>query len=93
VSIFRTRLRLKRTIGFATGLHDYAKPCAGEESYFWILRLYPTHVPSLAPDIHASDTYDDYVHRGDPLLDRARALVRKERALRRGGRGIADAPE
>jgi hypothetical protein len=65
----------KLAIGFATGLHDYRRPCTGEPGCFWILRFYPTQVESLEPDVRVPYTFDDYVHLRDPQLDAAVALA------------------
>ena len=70
----------KLAIGFATGLHDYAKGCSGEDGCFWTMRFYPTHVASFEPDIRVSYTFDDYANLRDPLLEKALAIARGEPA-------------
>ncbi len=65
----------KLSIGFATGLHDYAQSCQGQPGCFWILYFYPMHVASLEPDVPVAYSFDDYVKLRDPLLDRALELA------------------
>jgi hypothetical protein len=60
-------------LGFATGLHDYSKPCFGETGCFWVMYFYPTHVTSFVPDTPVAYTFADYVAGRDPLLARAMA--------------------
>jgi len=60
---------------FATGLHDYARPCWDEKGCFWILYFIPTGVPDLNPDIRVPYTFDDYASLRDPLLERALELA------------------
>jgi hypothetical protein len=65
----------KLSIGFATGLHDYAQSCQGQPGCFWILYFYPMHVASLEPDVPVAYSFDDYVNLRDPVLDRALELA------------------
>lgn len=64
-------------IGYATGLHDYAKSCFGEPGCFWIMWLYPTRVASFEPDLRIDYTFDDYVGLRDPVMDAVLADLRK----------------
>jgi hypothetical protein len=63
-------------LGFATGLHDYSKPCFGERGCFWTMYLYPMHVQALDPDILMPYNFDDYVGLRDPALERVHELAR-----------------
>jgi hypothetical protein len=65
----------KLAIGFTTGLHDYSRSCSGEDGCFWLMRFCPTHVTTFEPDVHVAYTFQDYVARRDPLLDRALELA------------------
>ena len=65
----------KISIGFATGLHDYQKPCWRERGCFWILYLFPVHLKTLTPDVTVPYRFDDYIHGRDPLLERVRAMI------------------
>lgn len=67
----------KLAMGYATGLHDYAKPCTGEAGCFWIMRFYPTRITSFEPDLRVDYTFDDYVKLRDPVLEAALAQARK----------------
>ena len=63
------------SIGYATGLHDYSKPCSGQPGCFWIMRFYPMHVASFEPDVKVDYTFDDYVNLRDPLMEKTRELI------------------
>ncbi|MGY1426370.1 hypothetical protein [Lysobacter sp. A289] len=65
----------KIRVYFATGYHDYTKPCWGERGCFWITLLFPMHVPSFEPDIRVPYTFDDYTSLRDPMLDKAGELA------------------
>ncbi len=65
----------KLQVSFATGLHDYADSCAGEEGCFWTLRFYPTHVKAFTPDVPVRYTFADYASLRDPLVTKALELV------------------
>ncbi len=65
----------KLDIGFATGLHDYAKSCAGEDGCFWVMYFYPMHVKSLLPDLRVDYAFADYMALRDPVLERALMLA------------------
>jgi hypothetical protein len=67
----------KISIGFATGLHDYLKPCWRERGCFWILYFFPVHLKTLTPDVIVPYRFDVYIHGRDPLLERARAMIAK----------------
>lgn len=54
---------------YATGLHDYTKPCWGEAGCFWVMIFYPTHVQSVDPDVKIPYTFADYRALRDPVLD------------------------
>ncbi|GAA0722801.1 hypothetical protein [Dokdonella soli] len=68
----------KLAIGFATGLHDYTRPCTGQPGCFWIMTFYPMQVATLEPDIRVAYSFDDYVNLRDPVLDRALELARAQ---------------
>jgi len=65
----------KLDIGFATGLHDYTRPCWRERGCFWTMFFFPMHLATLNPDIRVQYAFDDYVALRDPVLDRALALA------------------
>jgi hypothetical protein len=67
----------KISIGFATGLHDYHKPCWRERGCFWMLYFFPVHLKTLTPDVIVPYRFDVYIHGRDPLLERARAMIAK----------------
>lgn len=54
---------------YATGLHDYTKPCWGEAGCFWVMIFYPTHVHSVEPNVKVPYTFADYRALRDPVLD------------------------
>jgi hypothetical protein len=58
------------SIGFATGLHDFSRSCAGEPGCFWIMYFYPMHVPTLDPDVRVGYSFGDYAALRDPVLER-----------------------
>ncbi|HEX8783841.1 MAG TPA: hypothetical protein VF764_10750, partial [Steroidobacteraceae bacterium] len=51
---------------FATGLHDYTRSCLGEPGCYWIMRLFPMQVRTLAPDVTVPYTFADYCALRDP---------------------------
>lgn len=57
------------TLRFATGLHDYTRSCLGERGCYWIMRLFPMHLRTLAPEVIVPYTYADYRALRDPVLD------------------------
>jgi hypothetical protein len=59
----------KIVLRFATGLHDYTKSCLGEPGCYWIMRLFPLHLKTLAPDVTVPYTFADYRAQRDPVLD------------------------
>jgi hypothetical protein len=61
----------KLRIGFATGLHDYARSCFGQPGCFWVMIFYPTHIAAFEPDILVPYTFADYTSLRDPALERA----------------------
>lgn len=65
----------KLWIGYATGYHDYSKPCWGQRGCFWVVLFYPTHITSFDPDVRVPFTFDDYVDLRDPVLEKALALA------------------
>ncbi|MEO7199092.1 MAG: hypothetical protein ABIY56_02630 [Dokdonella sp.] len=67
----------KLRIGYATGYHDYSKPCWGERGCFWVVLFFPTHVTSFDPDVRVPFTFEDYVHLRDPVLEKAFVLAGK----------------
>ncbi len=64
----------KIRVGYATGYHDYTKPCWGEHGCFWVTLFFPMHVESFEPDVPVSYTFDDYINLRDPMLEKALAL-------------------
>ena len=60
---------------YATGYEDYSKPCWGHRGCFWTVLFFPTHVQSFDPDVRVAYTFDDYVKRRDPQLDKALELA------------------
>jgi len=59
----------KIILRFATGLHDYTRSCLGEPGCYWIMRLFPMHLKTLAPDVTVPYTFADYRAQRDPVLD------------------------
>ena len=53
---------------YATGLHDYARPCWGEPGCFWVMYFFPMHLESIAPDVTIPYTFADYLALRDPML-------------------------
>ena len=62
-------------VHYATGMHDYARPCNDWGKCFWLNRLFPVQVQSLAPDETITMTFADYIARRDPVFDRAVTLA------------------
>ena len=79
----------KLMLQFATGLHDYARPCWHESGCFWVLWFFPTGVANLDPDVRVPYTFDDYVHLRDPLLAKALELAGRAAAPRPQARAPA----
>jgi len=65
----------KLRVSYATGYHDYSKPCWRERGCFWVTMFFPMHVQSFDPDVRVPDTFDDYINRRDPVLETALALA------------------
>lgn len=59
---------------YATGYHDYTKPCWGERGCFWVTLFFPMHVQSFEPDVTVPYTFDDYINLRDPMLEKALVL-------------------
>jgi hypothetical protein len=57
-------------VSYSTGLHDYTRPCTGEPGCFWVMYFFPTHLKTLEPDVLVPYTFDDYIARRDPALER-----------------------
>ena len=57
------------TLHFATGLHDYARPCWGEPGCFWVMYFFPMHLKTIAPDVTIPYSFADYRALRDPVLD------------------------
>ena len=68
----------KLSIGFATGLHDYAHPCWKEYGCFWSMYFFPMHVTTLEPNIRVGYSFHDYVNLRDPVLERVLELARNQ---------------
>jgi hypothetical protein len=56
-------------VHYATGMHDYSRPCWGQPRCFWTTMFFPMHVKTLAPDVTISYTFADYRALRDPVLD------------------------
>ncbi len=56
-------------VHYATGMHDYRKPCWGRRGCFWLMALYPMHVTSLAPDVRIPYSFADYRALRDPVME------------------------
>ena len=65
----------KIRVGYATGYHDYSKPCWRERGCYWVTMLFPMHVQSFDPDVHVPYTFDDYINLRDPMLEIALELA------------------
>ena len=61
--------------GYATGLHDYSKPCWGESGCFWVTFFFPMHVRSFEPDVRVPYAFNNYLSLRDPLLETALTLA------------------
>jgi hypothetical protein len=79
----------KLCVHYATGMHDYARPCNDWDKCFWLNWLFPVQVKSLAPDETIKMTFADYTARRDPVFERAVALAAEPLAVTSGlsGRG------
>jgi hypothetical protein len=64
------------TAFFATGRHNYRRPCTDRQSCFWLNELYPVRVRTLEPDVLAPMTFAAYSMGRDPGLD---AILTRER--------------
>jgi hypothetical protein len=69
----------KIVLHYATGLHDYSKPCWGEPGCFWTTMFFPMHLQTLAPDVPIPYTFADYRASRDPVLDYVLNRVRRGR--------------
>lgn len=56
-------------VHYATGMHDYSKPCWGERGCFWVMHFYPMQVKTLTPDVTIPYSFSDYQALRDPLMD------------------------
>ena len=56
-------------VHYATGLHNYRKPCWGERGCFWLMYLYPMHLKTLTPDVTIPYRFADYRASRDPVID------------------------
>ena len=56
-------------VHYATGMHDYSRPCRGQPSCFWTTMFFPMHVKTLVPDVTIPYTFADYRALRDPVLD------------------------
>ena len=65
----------KIRVGYATGLHDYSKPCWAESGCFWVTFFFPMHVRSFEPDVRVPYAFNNYLSLRDPLLETALTLA------------------
>jgi hypothetical protein len=79
-------LHAKLCVHYATGMHDYARPCNDWNKCFWLNWLFPLQVKSLAPDQTIKMTFADYTARRDPVFERAVALAAEQEAAGRFAR-------
>lgn len=54
---------------YATGLHDYSKPCWRDNGCFWTMYFFPMHLNTLEPDVAIPYTFADYRALRDPVVD------------------------
>ena len=69
----------KIRVGYATGLHDYSKPCWRESGCFWLTFFFPVHVQSFEPNVRVAYTFNDYLNVRDPLQETALTLIKAQR--------------
>lgn len=62
---------------FASGKHDYAKPCNDWSSCFWLNYHFPVQVDDLDPDVPVAQTFAAYRQGRDPAMD---AVLSREAA-------------
>jgi hypothetical protein len=64
-------------VDYATGKHDYSRPCSDWNTCFWLNWLRPVRVKSLQPDEIISVTFQDWNDGRDPAFERAMLLASK----------------
>ncbi|HEY5047467.1 MAG TPA: hypothetical protein VII49_05555 [Rhizomicrobium sp.] len=69
----------KLCVHYATGMHDYSRPCTDWDKCYWLNWLFPVRVNSLAPNETIGLSFADYSARRDPVFDRAVALANLQR--------------
>jgi hypothetical protein len=62
-------------VDYATGKHDYSQPCRDWAVCFWLTRLYPVRVQTLAPDELIPVRFSDWNLGHDVAFDRAVQLA------------------
>jgi hypothetical protein len=68
-------------VHYATGMHDYARPCNDWSKCYWLNWFFPVQVKSLAPDETIKMTFTDYTARRDPVFERAVALAAGQKQI------------
>jgi hypothetical protein len=66
----------KLCVRYATGKHDYARPCTDWRICFWTNWVYPVRVKTLAPDVPVPLRFADWDTGHDAAYERAVALAR-----------------
>lgn len=54
---------------FATGKHDYQRPCADWSACFWLNYHFPVQVDGLDPDVPVAQTFAAYRQGRDPAME------------------------
>ena len=62
-------------ISYRRGKHDYAHSCDDWDVCFWLNRLYPVRVETLAPDETITMSFAQWRRGHDPVFERAVALI------------------
>jgi hypothetical protein len=62
-------------VHYATGMHDYARPCNDWDKCYWLNWLFPVQVSSLDPDETIGWTFAAYSNLHDPAFERAITLA------------------
>lgn len=58
-------------VGYQRGKHDYAAPCDDWNVCFWLNKLYPVRVKTLAPDETITMSFSEWRQGRDPVFERA----------------------
>jgi hypothetical protein len=67
-------------VSYERGKHDYAHPCTDWDVCFWLNKLYPVRVDTLAPDEMITMSFAQWRQGHDPVFERAVALATASRS-------------